>query len=179
MEALTKLENIIIGWFKGLPHLPESIRSWLGTNMWWIALAGAILSGIAALIALMSIFTVMAVLGSIGASYYAAATFTSWNIVTGFVSMIFSVLHIILLGLAVKPLREKQKKGWVLLFVSWLVGAVAVVVNALLTLNALTIVPSLIFGAIGLAISGYFLFEIHGQYAHVQKSRGVKEATTK
>lgn len=179
MEALTKLENIILGWFKNVPHLPESVRSWLGTNVWWIVLVGAILSAVSALFALTGVMAIVSLLGTVGASYYAASAVSTWPIVTGLVSIAFSVLNIILLAMAIKPLQLKQKKGWVLLFAAWLLSAVSVVISSLITFNVLTVIPSLLFGAIGLAISGYFLFEIHGQFAHVQKSRGVKEATTK
>lgn len=175
MEMLQKLENIILGWAKSVPHLPEVVRKWLGDNVWWIALVGAILSSIAGLFALIGVFGVLSVMGTVASTYYAASTFTAWAIVTGLVSLLFIVIEVVLLATAVKPLQLKQKKGWVLLFVTWLVGAVSIVVNAVLSLNPFGFIVGIIFGAIWLAVSGYFLFEIHGQFARVEKSRGVKE----
>lgn len=176
MEALGKIEKKILTWLKGVPHLPESARKWLGDNVWWIALIGAILTAIAVLFSIIGIFGVLSVLGTVGATYYAASTFTSWAIVTGLVGLAFSVLQGLLLATAVKPLQSKQKKGWVLLFATLLLGALSVVVTAILTLNPFTFIVNILFGAIWLAISGYLLFEIHGQFAHVEKSKGVKAA---
>lgn len=179
MEAIEKLEKQILDWIKGVPHLPESARKWLGTNIWWIALVGGIISGIAVLVSFIGLLGIVSLVGTVGATYYAAATFTTWSIVTGLVSLAFGVLQTIILIVAVKPLQDKQKKGWVLLFAAWLVGILATVITAILTLNPIAIIFNLLFGAIWVAISGYFLFEIHGQFAHVQKSRGVKAAESK
>ena len=176
MELLTKLEQQVLKWAKGVPHLPTPARKWLGDNVWWIALVGAILTGIGILFAFVGLIGVISVLGTPAASYFATTTFTSWAIVTGVVGLVFSVIEGLLLATAITPLKEKQKKGWVLLFVLWLVSAVSVVVNAILSLNPFGFVLGLLFGAIWLAITGYFLFEIHGQFAHVERSKGVKHA---
>jgi hypothetical protein len=176
MELLTKLEQQVLKWAKGVPHLPTPARKWLGDNVWWIALVGAILTGIGILFAFVGLIGVISVLGTPAASYFATTTFTSWAIVTGVVGLVFLVIEGLLLATAITPLKEKQKKGWVLLFVLWLVGAVSVVVNAILSLNPFGFVLGLLFGAIWLAITGYFLFEIHGQFAHVERSKGVKHA---
>lgn len=176
MEFISKLEKTILGWLKGVPHLPEVARKWLGDNIWWIAVIGLVLSAIAAVFSLIGILGTASLVGTIAASYYATSTFAAWAIVTGLVSLAFLVIDIILLGLAIKPLQAKQKKGWVLLFAVWLVSAVSVVVDAILSLNPFSFVIGILFGAIWLAVSGYFLFEIHGQFAHVEKSKGVKAA---
>lgn len=176
MNVITKLENLLLSWLKGLPHLPQAAQKWLGTNAWWIVLIGAIATGIGLLFSLGALFTAISILGSVAVSYYAAASFTTWTIVTALVSVVFAVAQGLLLAVAVQPLKEKQKKGWVLLFLSWIVGVIAVVVNAVLTLNPLGFIFGLIFGAVWAAISAYFIFEIHGQFAHVSKSAGVKSA---
>lgn len=176
MDIITKLENLVLRWVKGLPHLPQPAQKWLATNVWWIALIGAILTGISLLFTLGTLFTAISIIGSVAASYYAASSFTTWTIVTALVSIAFSIGQGLLLAVAVQPLKALQKKGWVLLFLSWLLGVVAMVVSAVLTLNPFSFIFGLIFGAVWVAISGYFLFEIHGQFAHVSKSTGVKKA---
>ena len=177
MEALKKLENTIIGWLTKVPNLPESVRKWLGDNIWWIAIVGAILIGLAVTIQLTSLMGAIAILGSVGATYYASATFTSYAITTGFISLFFSVLTAVLLIIAVKPLQSKEKKGWVILFAVWLLNILTTVVSAALTLNPVFFITTILFNAIWIAISGYLLFEMHSQFAHVEKSRGVKAAT--
>jgi len=176
MDIVTKLENLVLGWVKGLPHLPQAAQKWLATNVWWIALVGAILTGISLLISLGTLFTAVSILGTVAASYYAASSFTTWTIVTALVSLAFTIGQGLLLAVAVQPLKALQKKGWVLLFLSWILGIIALVVNAVLTLNPFSFIFAVIFGAVWVAISGYFLFEIHGQFAHVSKSTGVKKA---
>ena len=175
MEFLNKIEKTVFGWFKTVPDLPAGGRKWLGDNAWWIVLIGAILTVLAVLGTLSTITTRMSLLGSIAATYYVSSATTSWLIVADFVSLGFMILQAILLFMAIQPLKEKQKKGWVLLFASWLLSAIAVVVNAVLGLSIFGFFFAVIFGAVGLAITGYFLFEIHGQFAHVERSRGVKK----
>lgn len=176
MEFLGKIEKTVLGWFKGVPGLPPSGRKWLGDNVWWIALIAAILTGIGILINLITISASISVLGSIAATYYTSAAVTTWVVVTGIVGLAFAVIEGVLLAVAVSPLKEKQKKGWVLLFASWLVGVVGVVVNSLLTLNVFSFIFGIIFGAVWAAIIGYFLVEMHGQFSHVERSRGVRKA---
>jgi hypothetical protein len=174
MDVLAKLEKMVLGWVKDVPHLPAIARNWLGTNIWWIILILAIIGGISVLFSFTALMGTVAVLGSVAISYYAVATVTPYVIAVGVVGLTFLVLQTVLLALAVSPLKEKQKKGWVLLFASWLLNIISVVVNAVLTLNPLGLIIGLLFGAIGIAITGYFLLEIHGQFAHVTKSKGVK-----
>lgn len=175
MESLSKLERKILGWLKDVPHLPVSVRQWLGENIWWIAVIGTVLTGIAVLGLLGSIFNSIGLLNTPAASFYASTTFITWIIINAIVALVFTAIELILLANAIKPLKTKQKKGWVLLFATWLVGVVAMVVSAILTLNPLSFIGNLIFGTIWVALTGYLLFEIHGQFAHVERSKGVKE----
>lgn len=169
MELLGKIEGYILGWIKGLPHLPLSARKWIADNAWWVIIVALVISCIGALSLLFG-----TLLGS-AATAYILPTFAAWQMLTGTVSFVFLVLQIIIMAFAIKPLQDKQKKGWVLLFILWLVSVLSTVAMVVLSLSVLEFITDLIFGAIGLAIFGYFLFEIHGQYAHVQKSRGVKD----
>jgi len=182
MEFINKLESIALGWVKNVPHLPVAGQKWLALNVWWLALVGAILAGIGGLFALGSLFQLIALLGTVANSYYVVQSVTSWAILSSIVSIVFLAVEVLLLGLAVQPLKARQKKGWVLLFALLLVNALSVVVNAFLTFSFGGFIVTIIFGAIGLAIGGYFLFEIHGQFAHSTKAATtpvVKAKTTK
>lgn len=175
MELLSKLEHTIAKWLREVPHLPLNIRRWFGDNLWWIILIGAILSGLSVFGLIIALFSNISMLGSQFIAYYASTTFVTLAIVKTVVSLVFAAISCVLLSLAVTPLKEKQKKGWVLIFVSWLVNAVSVVVSAIITLNPFSFLTSIIFGALGLLVGLYFIFEIHGQFAHVEKSTGVKK----
>lgn len=175
MELLSKLERTVKGWLKDVPHLPVSVRQWLGENIWWLVVIGTVLTGIAVLGLIGSLFTNIGVLSTPAASFYASTTFITWLIINAIVALIFTAIEFVLMVNAISPLKAKQKKGWVLLFATWLVGIVAMVVGAILTLNPLSFIGNLIFGAIWVALTGYILFEIHGEFAHTERSKGVKE----
>lgn len=174
MQPLTKLENKILSWIKDVPQLPSTARKWLGDNSWWIVLIIAIVLGISALFTFFRVMSLISVLGTIGASFYAVSTVTTVGITIGFIQLAFIIAIGLLLAYAVKPLQRKQKKGWVLLFAAWLVMILSIVVGAVLSFDVFSFIVNIIFGAICIAIVGYFLFEIHGQFAHVEKSKGIK-----
>ncbi|MGV9001652.1 MAG: hypothetical protein ACOH18_01710 [Candidatus Saccharimonadaceae bacterium] len=174
MEFLSQLERTVLGWYKSIPHLPVSVQKWLSDNVWWMAAIAAVLSGIGALGFLSAVFGDLASLTSSVVSYYASTTFVTWVVIKTIIALVFLGLECLLFAFAVTPLKEKQKKGWVLLFTALLLSAISVFVNAILTLNAFSFVTDIIFGALSLAVGAYFLFEIHGQFAHVERSKGVK-----
>lgn len=167
MDVLHKFEKRLLQWLKNVPHLPIGVRKWLGENIWWIVLAGVVIGSIWAVLLFFQIMANIAFLGTTGATYHLNPVFVSpWVIVTGFVSLFFSVITILLSAFAIQPLKARMKQGWVLLFIVWLVNVVAIVVGAILSLNPLIFIFNLLFGAIFAALVGYLLFEIHGQFAH-------------
>lgn len=174
MDVLLKLERIVQGWLKGLPRLPAVVRHWLGDNIWWIVAIAAALTGIAVLGLLIGLFVNLSALAAPFASYYASPTFVTWVIVKTIIALVFTALECVLLAMAIQPLKEKQKKGWVLLFAVLLLGVISAVVSAILTLSVFSFIFNLIFSALWIAISAYFLFEIHSEFAHVERSKGVK-----
>jgi uncharacterized membrane protein YhaH (DUF805 family) len=166
MEYISKLEKLVLGWAKNVPHLPAAGQKWLGANVWWIALVGAIISGIATLVSLSIVFRLVANLNAPSDSYYVTNDYTSIAIMSAIVSLVFLVANCVLLALAVKPLQNMQKKGWVLLFLTLLVEALSVLVHAVLSFSVVGFIIDIIFGAVGLVIGAYFIAEIHGQFGH-------------
>jgi len=174
MELVAKLERIVQEWYKNMPHLPDVARKWLADNVWWIAAVAAVLAGIGALSSLSGVFGGLSTLSSPVVSYYASSSFVTLMVIHSLVSLIFLALECAIFAYAVRPLKERQKKGWVLLFASLLLGAVALVVNAVLVFNPFGFVMQLIFSALWWAIGTYFVFEIRDQFAHLERSAGVK-----
>ena len=170
MELINKIEKTVLGWTKNVPHLPLVGQKWLADNVWWIALVGAIISGIAALFALSGLFALLAMLGGPSSVYYVYGNYSEIAVLTSVTSLVFLIINGILLALAVNPLKAKQKKGWVLLFLVLLVQAISIVINAVISFSVLGFIMAILFGAIGLAIGAYFVFEIHGQFAHAPKA---------
>ena len=171
MELINKLEKIVLGWVKNVPHLPVAGQKWLAANVWWIALVGAVISGISALFALVSVFSLAAFIGSVANTYYVVDPYSGFAVVKAIISLGFLVLSGAILAFSVKPLQNRQKKGWVLLFLSWLVSVVSVVISAVLSFSVFGFIAGLLFGGIFLAAAGYFILEIHAQFAHVKTTK--------
>jgi hypothetical protein len=176
MELLSRLEHKIFGWFKNIPGLPVSTRKWLGDNSWWITIVILVLLVINILNTLLALDAKYEMLGTVANSYYVSSSGATWEIIANFVSLGFLVLQAIFLYFAIKPLKMKQKKGWVLLFAAWLIHAVSIVVNGFMSLSIIIFIVSVLFNSIWLIVMGYFLYEIHGQFAQVEKSHGVKKS---
>lgn len=166
MKLLTKLEHYILRIIRDLPHLPIGVRKWVSENIWWVAIVIAILSTLSAVLSLFAVLGLLTALSTVAGTYYAASTFVAWGVVTALVSFVFAAVQAGLLFMAVNPLKERNKKGWVLLFAAWLLGIISTVVSAILTLNPFGFITSLLFGALFAAIWGYILFEIHSQFNH-------------
>lgn len=179
MDIITKLERKIAGYLKDLPHLPHSMRLWLAENIWWIVAFFAVVCGISAIALVIRTLVGISTLGGPQTTYYAQESIASWVIIKNTINLVFAAGGALLLGAAVNPLKERQKKGWVLLFVAWCVGVIASVVSVVLLLDFFEILSSLIFTVIWVVITAYFIFEIHGEFAHVERSKGAKKASSK
>jgi hypothetical protein len=167
MELITKLENMVAKWLKPIPSLPKSAQKWLAANVWWLALISAILTGLSILFSIGAIATYAslsasadALYGSIGLVSYGAG----W-IVGAVITLIFSIVIAGVTALAVSPLKAQSRKGWTLLFLVLLLSALEVVVNAIVSFSVIGFIFAIIFGAIGLAIGGYFLFQIQSYFS--------------
>ena len=167
MELINKLEKTVLGWVKNVPHLPVSVQKWLATNAWRVVLACTIISAIATLITLNGLLKSIALVGSISSTYYVTGAPNDWSITSFAVSFAFLAIVTSIYAVAVKPLQNRQKKGWVLLFLSWILNVIYVVVSSVLSMSVIGFIFGIMFRAIFLAIIGYFIFEIHGQFAHV------------
>lgn len=158
------IERLIESWWRNIPHLPKEGQRWLARNSWWIAIIGLVLLALGFLQALDRAYIL-----TTPQAYLAIAVggYIGWSILVNFVYLFFTAIEVILLAIAISPLREGTKKGWSLLFVYALVASLAIIVQALLTLSIFGFIITIIFGAIGMAIYAYFLFEIRDHFAHV------------
>lgn len=165
MEAVHSLEVALGRIYKNTPHLPIGARKWLGDNVWWIALIGAVLSvlSLVVLIPLTLAALGLGILVTLGGYNYGA------NGLIALISLTSLVVTTVLMVIAISPLKVKAKKGWTLLFISALVSLALSAVIALLTVD----IFSLLMTALWAAVAGYFLFEIHGEFGvkHVAKNK--------
>lgn len=167
MIEITKLEDTVADWLKPIPHLPKTWQKWIAENIWWITLVGVILSVIGVLSLISAILTALSLFGATTGyygSYITTRSYTGWWVLASVISLLFMVAIIAVTAMAINPLKSLQKKGWSLLFLALVISAMAAAVNIIINFNALSFIPSIIFCAIGVAISAYFLYEIRSYF---------------
>lgn len=169
MESIHKLENTIEGWLKPLPRLPADWRKWIANNVWWIVLVGVILSVLGVLMLVAAVFTAMSTAGTITSIYSAynigvTQVYTGWWYAASIASLAFLALTIVINAMAITPLKAQSKKGWDLLFLTFVVGVVSSIVSIVLNFSTYSVITSIITSAIGIAIGAYFLFEIRSYF---------------
>lgn len=163
MEALHKFETTVAGWYKNVPHLPKNAQKWIADNVWWIVL-------IAVVLGVLGVFTGFGAIGALGAvtatygalsPYYGVAVANVGAAITAaWIALAGLAASVVLMALAISPLKEHKKKGWDLLFLSDIVYFAIVVVSAVITYSFGNIVGALL----GTAIGFYFLFEIRSHF---------------
>jgi len=178
MEFINKIEKQTEKWLRDLklPHLPKVVRNWIGVNFWRVASICAVLAGISVLFTVNAIFKGLTLMSALPHSWMVSATVT-WALVMSFVNLVFVIVEAIILGLSVKPLQLRQKKGWMYLFIILLIGALMAAVRILVsivTFNALSLISTVLFGGLSLALGTYLLFEIRDEFMHVEKTAGAK-----
>ena len=167
-KYLDKIEIQIEKWLEPIPNLPASWRKWLAGNAWWIVLVGVAIAAISAIASLVTVFS----FGYYPSYIYYAGYYTggwySWHILTTVVSVAFMLAIVVINAVAIKDLKNMKQKGWKLLFLSFLVGILSEIVSILLNFNFFSFIASLIFLALGAAISGYVLFQLKAYFDGVK-----------
>lgn len=168
MESVKKFENMIMDWLKPIPHLPTSWRKWISENIWWISVIVVIFSVLGTLSALNTLFTVISLFGAASKVLYGPfvpAGYNGLQVIGYSLSLVSLAATAALTAMAVPKLQMMRKKGWDLLFMSFLVGSVSQIAGAVLTVNPSSIISHLVSAFVSIAISAYFLFEIRTYFA--------------
>lgn len=162
MEQVHKLENMIEGWLKPLPHLSTDWRKWIAKNVWWITLIGVVISvmGIFGLLTALSIFG--AATSFYGAMMYSAVVQTHGGFwfVFMYASLALLALTTVIEAMAISPLKVQHKKGWDLLFFAYLAGVASGVVTGVFNIDVMGLIGT----AISAVIGAYFLFEVRSYF---------------
>lgn len=158
MELVKKLETMVAGWYAQAPHLSKSGQQWLAKNIWWIALAGAIIGTISLVFALFGVLFAGAVLSTFGGVLGAAVAVPL--IIAAIISSAIAIVTVVITYIAVPLLKQGQKRGWTLIFITVLLQVVVLAVNLVLTLNLF----DLVWGVLFAAIAAYFLFEVRSYF---------------
>lgn len=165
MQQLAPLEDAIAKVHKDLPHLPKGLTKWLVENAWWLVIIGVALGVFAVLGTIATMLAGSLLVGALVGAAMGGALFLSSTI-----SLLVMAATIVLEAMAIQPLKDKQKRGWNLLFLASLVGIAGGLVSSLFS-GPWGIVNGIIWTAVGAAISFYILFELRVHYV------GAKVAT--
>lgn len=170
MQQLAPLEDAIAKVHKDLPHLPKGLTKWLVENAWWLVIIGVALGVFAVLGTIATMLAGSLLVGALVGAAMGGALFLSSTI-----SLLVMAATIVLEAMAIQPLKDKQKRGWNLLFLASLVGIagglVSLLVGAFVGGNPFGVVTGIFWTAVGAAISFYVLFELRVHYV------GAKVAT--
>jgi uncharacterized membrane protein YhaH (DUF805 family) len=120
MEFVNKVENRVAAWYEKAPHLPVGGRQWLGANVWWIVLVGTIIGAFGILNIIF--FGALAALFVVGYGGPVGAAIAGVAAIVMVLSLIGAILEIVITAMAIKPLKDKQKKGWSLLLLALIVA---------------------------------------------------------
>ncbi len=179
MEAVHKIETVLVEQYKKAPHLPDGGQKWLAENAWWIVLIGVVLSvfGLFGIISVLGLALFGLSLGgaALGAGYGAAvgAALGGVLLVTTLLLLALYIIETVLLGMAVSPLKAAKKRGWDLVFLVALLNVAVLVVTNVISANLV----GLIFGLLWAGVGGYFLFEVRDRF--VAKKIAAKPAKAK
>ena len=170
MEFVNKVENRVAAWYEKAPHLPVGGRQWLGANVWWIVLVGTIIGAFGILNIIF--FGALAALFVVGYGGPVGAAIAGVAAIVMVLSLIGAILEIVITAMAIKPLKDKQKKGWSLLLLALIVALGFVLLAFLFSFELSSLIMSLLWTA----VVGYFLFEIRDQFGPVAvKTKAAKK----
>lgn len=153
-----KIENRIAVFHADMPHLPQGGRKWLADNVWWIVLIAAVAGGFGALA-----LVLVTLLGGVflaGAVFLFSAKFGGLSLLLAVVVVALSLVNLAVAIMAISPLKDKLKKGWLLLGLSLLIGCIAAILTDLIKQDTLAVVKEVVFLAIGV----YVLFELRDYF---------------
>lgn len=165
MEYVKKIEKLVEGWLKPLPRLPINAQKWIAINIWWLELVGVIILT----------FSGIGILGSFGLSLgmttaiLGVPSFSGLLAVPAVISLVSMGASVVVMAMAVKPLKDLKRKGWELLFIAILINCFSVVLSAVLRIGFFEFISSIFSGAVGILISAYILFEIRTFFVSVKK----------
>lgn len=168
MSAYNRFENTLAMWHKRAPHLSPSYLNWLVTHSWRLDILGAMMSVYSTFVLIPLLVTTLALTPSVNiigpdVPYDHDSLGLAW--VALLLTMIIFFVTAIMLTFAAKPVKDRLKKGWDLMFRAYLL-------NVLLGIITTVLVPSLFELAVVVFITlgaGYLLLEVRSEFSAVPK----------
>lgn len=181
MEFIDKLEkNIQIGLSKlNLPTLPSNVKKIIVDNLWWVVLIFTVLVAVSTLVAFMGVLVgFIAFVVTAGFALF-IGPLTGWGMVSGFLAVVIGFVQTFLFVVAIKPLQDKDRKGWKLLFISVLLASFSIIIKLIintLSFNYYGIIGDFVVGALWIALAVYLLFDIKTEFHIAKKARTARPA---
>ena len=154
-----KLNDLLVT--KAPFQLPENARKWIAEYAWVFALIGLVLGTLGA-------FSLLAILGF--ASTVATVAGATKYIFFAWISLLALVGYLVVIGMAVPKLKNKEARGWDLIFYSELAYFGYCALYALSYIGAGAIY-TLFWNLVGLMISLYFIFQVRSQFKGTTKKK--------
>lgn len=169
METIDKIENTIGGWLKPLPQLPVTWKKWIADNIWWITLVSVILSVLVIFTMINALLIAFSVISAVTGFYgqYFATTYSAWWETWSVIALAVMIAVTVIEAIAITPLKNKQRRGWDMLFLAYLIGAAETIVTFVRDFNIITFIPSVIAIVIGLGVGAYLLFEVRSYFKSI------------
>ncbi len=169
MSVLQSIENKLDeALVKNAPfQLPEGLRKWIADYAWVFTLIGFILGTLSALFFLPLLGFVSVVGTTANAGRFALFSWIAFIVLVGYV---------VLLGLATPKLKDKQKRGWDLVFI----GALALLVYNFVAWLQLPSVGSffgLLWNVAWAVLGLYIIFQVRSYFVTVSKTAASKKPT--
>jgi hypothetical protein len=156
----SSFEKFFMSFYKLTPNLSKDNRKNLASYFYFVAIAWLIFQ----IVGLIRLFA------AVGIVSFVQISDSTYSLTTGLVffiaiSLVVQVLQIILPSMALLPLKSLQRSGWELMFASFLLGLVTLVVNWSLAADLMGLLKTLTI----VVVSGYLLYEVRSFF--VKKSR--------
>lgn len=145
MDFINKIQEP----FKTLPHLPKGLVEFFVKIAPYLALIGAVLGLISG--------PVIGLLGSFASLLTLSPMFLVWTIGT----VVITLLNSVILFYAFNPLKNRQMKGWMLLFWSDVLSVISGIIGMVYG-NSNGFIGTIL----GIVIGLYILFEMKPFYAN-------------
>jgi len=154
------LEKFFMGFYKLTPNLSKNSRKYLANYFYLIAIAWLIFQ----------IVGLVRLSAAIGIVSFVQVADSTYSLSTGIVlfiavSLVIQILQIILSAMAILPLKSLQRSGWELMFGSFLIGVITLVVNWAVATDLMGSLKTVVV----VGVSGYLLYEVKSFF--VKKSK--------
>jgi hypothetical protein len=163
--SLNKLENIIEDWLKPIPHLPNIWRQLISNNVWWLVVIVVVGSSIGILELINEIINITPYpMMELYNDHYIYRYSNEWHVLALTIDLLFSIAITAVSAMAIQPLRNRERRGWSLLFIAYIIGIASQVTSILICFGILSFIPRVILSAISAVVGAYLLFEIRTHF---------------